>query len=146
MWRDFFQTVQKKGDLHPNITNIHHPAAPLLSPFQKVGTPTIMSGKPWSNGQIKSTLQQGPHFSSQNGIEFLQNEFADTINKQQWIVLSAETVKKLFGLRLSPISLVPQKNCRNRMIFNYSYFDDNTNTFNIEPAEAIKQTLWQLVH
>ena len=68
------------------------------------------------------------------------------INKQQWIVLPANMIKKMFGLRLSPISLVPQTNCRNRMISDYSYFDVNADTFNIAPSEAIQfgRTLWRL--
>lgn len=64
-------TVRGKGDLHPDITNIPHPAAHLLSHFQKVETPAIMSGAPWTEVQIESALRRGPHSSSKHGIEFL---------------------------------------------------------------------------
>lgn len=60
------------------------------------------------------------------------------VAKQQWIVLPADMVKKIYGLRLSPIGLVPQTNRRNRMISDYSYFNVNANTFNIAPAEEMQ--------
>ena len=59
------------------------------------------------------------------------------INKQQWIILPADMIKKMFGLCLGPIGLVPLANHRNQMISNYIYFDVNVNTLNIAPAEAI---------
>ena len=53
------------------------------------------------DGQIEAVLKRGPYLSSKDGINFLQNESADMINKQQWIVLSVTMVKKMFGLQLS---------------------------------------------
>ena len=47
-------------------------------------------------------------------------------------------IKRMFGLRLSPIGLVEQRNRRDRMISDYSYFDFNADTFNIAPAEAMQ--------
>ena len=57
-------------------------------------------------------------------------------------------IKNMFGLRLSPIDLVPQMNRRNRMISVYSYFDVNADTLNIAPAEAMQfgHTLWRLLY
>ena len=70
------------------------------------------------------------------------------INKQQWILLPADMIKKMFWLRLSSIGLVPQTNHRNRMISDYSFFDVNADTFNIAPSEAMQfgQTLWRLLY
>ena len=59
------------------------------------------------------------------------------INKQQWIVLPTNMIKRMFDSQLSPIGLVPQTNRRDRMISDYSYFDVNADTFNIAPAEAM---------
>ena len=57
-------------------------------------------------------------------------------------------IKKMFGLRLSPIGLVSQENCRNQMISNYSYYDVNAYVLNITPAEAMQfgPTLWRLLY
>ena len=136
-WGDFIRTVGGRGDLHSDIANIPHPAAHLLSRFQKVDTPAIMSGKPWSEGQIKAALKQGPYSSSKDGIKFLRNEFANMVKKQQWIILPANMIKKMFGFCLSPIGLVPQANRRACMISDYSYFDFNADTLNIAPAKKM---------
>ena len=147
-WGDFIRSVRGRGDLHPDIANIPHPAAHLLSRFQKVGAPAIMSGELWNEGRIEAALKRGPHSSSKEGIEFLRNEFADMIEKQQWIVLPAEMIKRMFGLRLSPIGLVPQTNRRDRMISDSSYYCVNADTFNIAPSEAMQfgRTLWRLLY
>ena len=57
-------------------------------------------------------------------------------------------IKRMFGLRLSVIGLVPQANRRNRMISDYSYFDVNADILNITPAEAMQFgcTLRRLLH
>ena len=70
------------------------------------------------------------------------------INKQQWILLPADMIKRMFGLQLSLIGLVPQTNRGDRMISDYSYFDVNANTFNIAPAEAMQfgRTLSKLLY
>ena len=147
-WGDFVRSVRGRGDLHPDISQIPHPASHLLSRFQKVGTPAIMSDSNWNKGQIEAALKRGPHSSSKNGIDFLRNEFADMIDKQQWIVLPANMIKKLFRLRLSPIGLVPQNNRRDRMISDYSYYDVNADTLNIAPTESMQfgRTLWRLLN
>ena len=81
-WGNFIHTARGRGDLHPDISNIPHPAAHLLSRFQKVGTPAIMSGEPWNEGKIQATLKRGPHSSSKEGIDFLCSKFADMIEEQ----------------------------------------------------------------
>ena len=70
------------------------------------------------------------------------------IEKQQWIILPAELVKKLPGLRLSPLGLVPQRGRRDRMICDYSYFGVNSETFELAPKEAMQfgRTLLRLLH
>ena len=52
----------------------------------------------------------------------------------------------MFGLQFSPIGLVPQNNCCDRMISDYSYFNMNDDNFNIAPSKAMQfgQTLWRL--
>ena len=41
----------------------------------------------------------------------------------------------MFGLRLSPIGLVPQNNCHNQMISDYSYFGVNDELFPLAPLD-----------
>jgi len=81
------------------------------------------------------------------GLKFLRKEYADMVDKQQWIVLPAKMIKDMFGLRLSPLGLVPQRGRRDRMISDYSYYDVNQETLNIAPNEAMQfgRTLWRLL-
>ena len=76
---DFIRAVRQKRHLHPNIAHIPHPAAHLLSLFQKVGNPTIMSGEPWSDRQIESALKRGPHSSFKHESIFFE------MNSQIWL-------------------------------------------------------------
>ena len=103
--------------------------------------PAIINAKPWTPSRLEATLKQAPHSS-------LQEEFADMIEKQQWIVLPADLVKKQFGLRLSPLGLVPQRRRRDRMISDYSFFDVNQETLKLALDKAMQfgRTLWRLLY
>ena len=102
-WGDFIRGIRGQGDLHPEVGSLNHPAAHLLSRFQKSGTPAGLSAAPWSNAKFEMALKWGPHRSSHNGIEFLCTEYADMMDKQQWTILPASMVKNIRGLRLSPL-------------------------------------------
>ena len=119
----------------------------MLSWFQKIGTPAVLESDPWTPNRIKAALKRGPHRSCIQGIDFLHEEYSDMIKKQQWIVLLAKMIQDMFGLRLSPLGLVPQRGCRDRMISDYSYFDVNQQTLNIALKEAMQfgRTLWRLL-
>ena len=70
------------------------------------------------------------------------------VEKQQWIVLPANLIQLMLGLRLSPLDLVPQRGRCNCMISDYSYFDVNQETLNLGPPEAMQfcRTLWRLLY
>lgn len=80
---DFIQDVRDRGDLHPDVTHLRHPAAHFLSRFQKSGNPAIIESDSWTPSCIKGALKRGPHRSCVNGIKFLREEYADMIEKQQ---------------------------------------------------------------
>ena len=134
--------------MHSDVGRIPHPAAHLLDRFRKSGTPAIISSPPWSAGKIAAALSRGPHSSSQKGLDFLREEYADMVEKQQWIVLPANLIQSMPGLRLSPLGLVPQRGRRDRMISDYSYFDVNQETLNLGPSDAMQfgRTLWRLLY
>ena len=70
------------------------------------------------------------------------------MEKQQCIILPADMIKQIYNMQLIPIGMVPQKNRRDQMISDYSYFNVNNDTFEIAPLEAMQfgRTLWQLLH
>ena len=110
----------------------------MLSWFQKSGTLAVLESNPWTPNQIKTDLKQGPHHSCVQGIKFLREEYSDMIEKQQWIVLPEKLIQDMFGMRLSPLGLVPQQGHWDQMISDYSYFDVNQQTLNIALKEAMQ--------
>ena len=47
-------------------------------------------------------------------------------------------VKHIKGLRLSPLGLVPQRNRRDCMVSDYSYFGVNNDTLHLAPLDAMQ--------
>ena len=146
-WGDFIRDVCCCDDLHPDVAHIRHPAAHILSWFQKSGTPVMLESDPLTPSWIKAASKRGPHCSCIQRINFLRKEYSDMIKKQQWIILPEKMIQDMFGLQLSPLGLVPQQDRWDWMISDYSYFDVNQQTLNITPKEAIQfgRTLWQLL-
>eukprot|EP00536_Pseudo-nitzschia_multiseries_P016485 jgi/Psemu1/46352/gm1.46352_g len=83
-WGDFIRTIRGSGDLHPHVGAIPHPAGHLLAHFGQEGTPASMNDPPWTTARIAGALARGPHQSSRQGIDFLREEYADMMDKQQW--------------------------------------------------------------
>eukprot|EP00536_Pseudo-nitzschia_multiseries_P018007 jgi/Psemu1/53700/gm1.53700_g len=147
-WGDFIRTIRGRGDIHPNVGTIPHPAGPLLAHLGHEGTPASMNTLPWNTARLAGALARGPHQSSRQGIAFLREEYADMMDKQQWTVLPASLILNLPNLRLSPLGLVPQRGRRPRMISDYTYSEVNQDTIPLAPAEAMQfgRTLPRLLH
>ena len=74
--------MRGQEDIHYlDVASIAHLAAHLLSRFQKVGTPAVMSGTPWTRGHIEAVTFQGPDKFPKNNVQFLLNKFAAVIEK-----------------------------------------------------------------
>ena len=80
---NFIREFRGRGDLHPDVGSLSHPAARLLSRFQKSGTPAMIGSDPWTPDKIKRAIDRGPHSSCSKGVAFLREEFADMVEKQQ---------------------------------------------------------------
>jgi hypothetical protein len=63
---------------------------------------------------------------------------ADMIEKGQWLVLPLNQAKELPNLRISPISVVPQRDRRPRTIVDYSFSGLNQETCTIAPSDAMQ--------
>jgi len=88
-WEAFNREMRGKGDLHPDVKDIPHPAAHLLHRYQRSGAPVGMKTTPWPSGKIGRGLRRGPHKSAKGGIEFLREEFCGLLRKQQSTLLPA---------------------------------------------------------
>ena len=135
-WKSFVASRRKRNDFNV-LKDIKHPAARLLHHLDTNGVPVILKSTPWSVDKIEKALKRGPHRSSLEYIDFLEEEFVDMINKNQWIVLPFASVKHLKNLRLSPPGVVPQRNRRPRWICDYSWSGVNADTTVTAPNDAM---------
>ena len=107
------------------LDNVDHPAQRLLKSYKKRGAPVKMETKAWTREQVSAALARGAHRSCMEHLKFLHEEFADMIAKSQWVVLPAEAVADLPGLRILPPGVVPQRDRRPRWICNYTRLQVN---------------------
>ena len=60
------------------------------------------------------------------------------INKGQFVVLTTEVAKRLPGLNVSPMGVVPQVGRRDRMVADHTYSGVNPETQPIAPIESMQ--------
>ena len=135
-WKKLVQEKRKRGDIGP--LEFQHPANRLIKQYQVNGVPVKLKTQPWGKKRLLQALHRGPHRSCFDHLSFLQHEFVDMINKDQWIVLPYDDVKDLPGLRLSPPGCIPQRDRRPRWICDYSYYDINAETIELFAADAMQ--------
>ena len=117
---------------------VDHPAQRLLKFYKERGTLVKMTSKPWSRDQLSAALSQGVHRLCMEHTEFLHKEFHDTILKSQWVVLLAEDVAHLPGLRISSPGIVPQQDRHPRWICDYTWSEVNKDSLPLAPLEAMQ--------
>ena len=127
-----------KGDFNDEVQHLQHPAAHLLNRLRITGAPVCLLEAPWEADRIRSALEQGPHKSAKEHIDFLRDEFVGMIKEGHWTVLPAHLVASERWLRLSPLGVVPQRERRPRTICDYTYFGINPQTLPLAPQEAMQ--------
>ena len=135
-WKNFVIAKRKRGDIGP--LNFDHPGVRLLKNYKYDGVPVKLHTKPWSQARNRQALHRGPHRSCLDHLTFLQEEFVEMIQKDQWVILPYDVVKDLPGLRLSPPGCIPQRDRRPRWICDYSYYNVNQETVELFAAEAMQ--------
>ena len=65
------------------------------------------STKLWTSEKVDAAISRGAHPSCNKSLAFLCEEFVDMINKGQFVVLPAEVTKKLPGIPVSPMGVIP---------------------------------------
>ena len=136
-WKQFVRQRRPTRDLGP-MNNIQHPAKRLLQHYRKHGAPVKFTTTPWSRERVHQSIQRGAHKSCFEYLDFLEEEFIDMINKDQWVVLPYNVVKDLPGLRVSPPGVVPQRERRPRWICDYSYYEVNSDTLPLAALESMQ--------
>ena len=114
-----------RGDLHPSVGKLDHPAATLLKELPTEGARAETTTPPWTKSRLQAALKRGPHRSAKEHIEFLRGGYTDMMHMGHWILLPARSLlsedELLKVLRLSPLGVVPQCDRRPRTISDYTY-------------------------
>jgi len=137
-WTAFVKHRRQRSDF-ASLDNINHPARRLLKFYKARGAPVKLSTAAWSRERVDEALERGPHKSCDDYHEFLGEEFADMIQKGQWVVLpAASVVKDMPGLRISPPDVVPQRDRRPRWIVDYTFSGVNKETLPLAAMDAMQ--------
>lgn len=115
-----------------------HPAHRILRHYKNHGVPVTLADSPWTHAEVEAGLLRGPHKSAYEFIEFLREDMADMVKKGIWTVVTYDSIKKMKGLRLSPIGVVPQRSRRPRPIVDYTFFGVNDATQPNVPVESMQ--------
>ena len=145
-WEAFVKLRTGRGDL-TDMTKVKHPARRLLRHYHHHGVPVKLKSSPWTSAQNQAALKRGPHKSATEYQDFLRTEFAEMITLGHWTVLPYKIAKKFFGLRISPLGVVPQNERRPRTIVDYTFYDLNKESVPTAPTEAMQfgRTLDRLI-
>jgi hypothetical protein len=125
-------------DIHPNVHQLPHKAARLLSHLGRRGCNVPLSSPPWTTAQNDAAVERGSHTSALQHLEFLEGEFVEMMQKGQWILLPYKSVRGLRHLRLSPLGCIPQRDRRPRTIVDYTFSRLNAETLRLAPGDAMQ--------
>ena len=141
--------VRGKPDISPEVGSIPHPAAVLLEELRTVGARVEISTEPLTAKQLDAAAEYGSHGSCVRGLGFICREMLDFIEKGFYMVLPFDQVRDLEGLRLAPMGLVPQRDRRDRIVVDYSFYGLNDATVSTAPdsmqyGRALQRVLQQI--
>ena len=71
-------------------------------------------------------------------MDFLQEEFVEFIQEDQWVVLPASIVQELQGVRASSPGIIPQHSRHHRWTGDYSFDDVNGDTLPLAAMDAMQ--------
>ena len=118
--------------------NLPHPAGPFLEKLRKHGMPVVLKTPPWSIAARDEAMQYGAHSSAEDHKEFLRDEIADMAEAGHWLVLPYSTIRHTTDLRISPLGVVLQQDCRPRPIVDYTFSRVNEATVKLAPPESMQ--------
>ena len=118
--------------------NLPHPEGPFLEKLRKHGMPVVLKTPPWSIAARDEAMQYGAHSSAEDHKEFLRDEIADMAEAGHWLVLPYSTIRHTTDLRISPLGVVLQQDCRPRPIVDYTFSRVNEATVKLAPPESMQ--------
>ena len=122
------EEIRGRSNLAETVGSIDHPAAGLLDELRMTGAPVEFSCRELTAEERDAAMEYGSHGSCVRGLEFIGKEMMDFVRKGFYMVLPYECVKDVDHLHLSPMGLVPQRDRRDRIVVDYSYYGLNDAT------------------
>jgi len=137
-WTDFVNQVHGRSNLSGNIDSISHPAKRLLADLRDNGVPVILTDEPWSQAHLQQCMDRGAHTSARNNKVFVRDELADYVETGFWTVLPYRLIKDLPNLRLSPLGVKEERERRDRLVVDHTFFGVNEASAPYVPKEAMQ--------
>jgi hypothetical protein len=137
-WNKFIHGCRLPSDFATNVGQLPHRAAQLLDHLRHHGASVPFITAPWTQAKLNAARIRGSHKSATEHLKFLQEEIIAFMQKGQWILLPYDLIKDLPNLRLSPLGVVPQRDCRPRVIIDYTLHGVNKDTIRLAPREAMQ--------
>jgi hypothetical protein len=138
-WHRYFHQQQHPSSMHPCIGTIPHPTAEYLNKLASTGVPAYFTDDPWTESQLETVIQRGPHKSAAADFaQFIVEDMFDYVQMGYWVVLPYTSVQHLPNLRLAPAGVVPQRERRPRPIMDYSFYNTNAACLPYAPLQAMQ--------
>jgi hypothetical protein len=113
-----------RGLMWPTGPACKHPAFPLLQEYALRGCP-VDCGRPWTEEQIRASLERGPHQSSNepDAAAALWTEATDKSKQGFADIIAWKSIKDNIPeeLKLSPIAMIPHNSRKFRAILDLSF-------------------------
>ena len=107
-WLDFANSYRDPPCLSPRISQLLHAAAELLGALRHFGAPVKLQ-QHWSEAELHQAINRGSHPSAHSYLHFVEDDMADMMRKWFWLVLPTHLARKIPGLHVSPMGVVPQR-------------------------------------
>ena len=114
-----------RSDITETVGQIMHPAAAILDELRQTGATVALSELPLTIEQIENAVRYGGHKSCHRDLPFLSKELVDFVRKGFFLVVRYTDVQDQVHLRLAPIGLVPQRDRRDRIVIDYTFWGTN---------------------
>ena len=147
-WSAFVCAERGHPDLAETVSLLPHKAARLLDHLRKRGASVPVRTAPWDASRLNLAAHRGSHQSAKLDAEFVCEEMLTFCEQGFWTVFPLRVALLLPHLRLSPLSMVPQRNRRPRLIVDYTFSNVNQDTIRLAPADAMQfgKALRRLLH
>lgn len=135
---DLISEVRGRSDIADGVKSIPHSAAAYLDALREEGAAVALEDPPWTAAKLEEAAEYGSHKSCDRDLSFIAQEMMDFASKGFFLVLKYEDAKGIPNLRLAPMGLVPQRDRRDRIVVDYSYWGTNDASVPTAPPEAMQ--------